>query len=238
MKDSPAASATLGQSMVTLKLSVFMLSAAIAGVGGALMTAQIGSANLDRFDIFLSLQLLMLCVVAGIGYVSGALMGGLLFGVVFVALQSTFDKLGTDYPDFEGTFEFLAQLTTVLPALLGVSIGRNPTGAVERILTDLGPLKRARSAIIGAIAVVAVAYLLARNEAISNWWLIVITGLVLAALNVVTKRLTAADRRRAVALPGTASADLPLELVGVARPFTVADREMLDAALGVPAGKE
>jgi ABC-type branched-subunit amino acid transport system permease subunit len=239
MKDSPAASATLGQSMVTLKLSVFMLSAAIAGVGGALMTAQIGSANLDRFDIFLSLQLLMLCVVAGIGYVSGALMGGLLFGVVFVALQSTFDKLGVDYPDFEGTFEFLAQLVTVLPALLGVSIGRNPTGAVERILTDLGPLKRARPAVVGAIAVVAVSYLLARNETISNWWLIVITIVVLAALNLVTRRVTATDRRAeaAAALPGEASADLPLELVGVARPFTVADREMLDAALGVPAEK-
>jgi branched-subunit amino acid ABC-type transport system permease component len=239
MKDSPAASATLGQSMVTLKLSVFMLSAAIAGVGGALMTAQIGSANLDRFDIFLSLSLLMLTVVAGIGYVSGALMGGLLFGVFFVALQSTFDKLGADHPDFEGTFEFLAQLTTVLPALLGVSIGRDPTGAVERILTDLGPLKRARPAVFGAIAVVAVAYLMARNDTISNWWLIVITGLVLVALNVVTKRVTAADRRRAAtaaaALPDAASADLPLELVGVARPFTVADREMLDAALGVPA---
>jgi branched-subunit amino acid ABC-type transport system permease component len=239
MKDSPAASATLGQSMVTLKLSVFMLSAAIAGVGGALMTAQIGSANLDRFDIFLSLSLLMLTVVAGIGYVSGALMGGLLFGVFFVALQSTFDKLGADHPDYEGTFEFLAQLTTVLPALLGVSIGRDPTGAVERILTDLGPLKRVRSAVIGAIGVVAVAYLMARNGTISNWWLIVVTGLVLLALNVVTKRVTAADRRRAetaaAALPDAASADLPLELVGVARPFTVADREMLDAALGVPA---
>jgi hypothetical protein len=34
-----------------------------------------------------------------------------------------------------------------------------------------------------------------------------------------------------------ARADLPLELVGVSRPYTVADREMLDAALGVPAGK-
>lgn len=241
MKDSPAASATLGQSMVTLKLSVFMLSAAIAGVGGALMVAQIGSANLDRFDIFLSLSLLMLTVVAGIGYVSGALLGGILFGVFFVALQATFDKLGTDHPDFEGTFEFLAQLTTVLPALLGVSIGRNPSGAVERILTDLGPLKRARAAIVGAIAVVAVAYLLARNDAISNWWLIVITGLVLVALNVVSKRIGAADRHAAErareALADEASADLPLELLGVARPYTVADREMLDAALGVPAGK-
>ena len=33
-----------------------MLSAAIAGVGGALMSAQLGSVNLDRFDIFLSLR--------------------------------------------------------------------------------------------------------------------------------------------------------------------------------------
>jgi hypothetical protein len=62
---------------------------------------------------------------------------------------------------------------------------------------------------------------------------------VLAALNLVTRRVTAADRRAeaAAALPDETSAELPLELVGVARPFTVADREMLDAALGVPAGE-
>ena len=197
MKDSPAASATLGQSMVTLKLSVFMLSAAIAGVGGALMTAQIGSANLDRFDIFLSLSLLMLTVVAGIGYVSGALMGGLLFGVLFVALQSTFDKLGADHPDFEGTFEFLAQLTTVLPALLGVSIGRNPTGAVERILTDLGAAEagavrggRRRRRGRGGLPAGPQRddqQLVAHRRSPAS---------CCSALNVVTKRLTAADRRR------------------------------------------
>src|ERR671910_556441 len=101
MKDSPAASATLGQSLVSLKLSVFMLSAAIAGVGGALMTSQLGSANLDRYDIFLSLSLLMLTVVGGIGYVSGALFGGILFGVFFVAMQATFAKLGADHTDLE-----------------------------------------------------------------------------------------------------------------------------------------
>jgi branched-chain amino acid transport system permease protein len=238
MKDSPAASATLGQSMVTLKLSVFMLSAAIAGVGGALMTAQIGSANIDRFDIFLSLSLLMLTVVGGIGYVSGALFGGILFGVFFIALQNTFDKLGTDYPDFDGAFEFLAQLTTVLPALLGVSIGRNPTGAVERILVDLGSLRRAKAVVVAGIATVGIAYVLARNETISNWWFVAITVLVMAQMAFAAKRLgPAGDEPVDAALGGAdaATADLPLELVGVARPYTVADREMLDAALDVPA---
>jgi branched-subunit amino acid ABC-type transport system permease component len=233
MKDSPAASATLGQSPVTLKLSVFMLSAAIAGVGGALMTAQIGSANLDRFDIFLSLSLLMLTVVGGIGYVSGALAGGLLFGVLFVAVQSTFDKLGADHPDASGLFDFLAHLATVLPALLGVSIGRNPTGAVERILTDSEPLRKAKPVVAGGLAVVAGAYLLARAGTISNWWLITICLAVGLALPAVARRLAPAA---VPAAPG-ADGDVPLELVGVARPYTAADREMLDAALGVRAGR-
>jgi ABC-type branched-subunit amino acid transport system permease subunit len=242
MKDSPAASATLGQSLVTLKLSVFMLSAAIAGVGGALMTAQIGSANLDRFDIFLSLSLLMLTVVGGIGYVSGALFGGIAAGVLFVALQNTFDKLGADHADLEGLFEFLANLTLVLPALMGVSIGRNPTGAVERILVDFGPLRRVKPVVVGGVAAVGVTYLLARNETISNWWLIVVTLVVIGAMPAAARRLApeayAGAAGAAGAPAGGASlapvpADLPLELVGVARPYSVADREMLDTALGV-----
>ncbi|MGH9235767.1 MAG: ABC transporter permease subunit [Acidimicrobiales bacterium] len=237
MKDSPAASATLGQSMVSLKLSVFMLSAAIAGVGGALMTAQIGSANIDRFDIFLSLSLLMLTVVGGIGYVSGALFGGLAAGVLFVTLQDTFDKLGADHSDLEGMFEFLANLTLVLPALMGVSIGRNPTGAVERIVVDFGPVRRVRPVLVGAIAAVGAGYLLARNGTISNWWFVVIVLAVIGAMPAAARKLApeayATPGSGARAAPaGGAGTDVPLELVGVSRPYTAADRDMLDAALG------
>jgi hypothetical protein len=237
MKDSPAASATLGQSLVSLKLSVFMLSAAIAGVGGALMTAQIGSANIDRFDIFLSLSLLMLTVVGGIGYVSGALFGGLAAGVLFVTMQNTFDKLGADHSDLEGLFEFLANLTLVLPALMGVSIGRNPTGAVERIVVDFGPVRRVRPVLVGAIAAVAAGYLLARNGTISNWWFVVIVLAVIAAMpaaaRVLAPEVYASPAAGPAAPGGGARADVPLELVGVSRPYTAADREMLDAALGL-----
>ncbi len=41
------------------------------------------------------MTMLMLLVVAGAGYVSGGLTAGLLYGAVFVALESVFDKLGT-----------------------------------------------------------------------------------------------------------------------------------------------
>jgi branched-chain amino acid transport system permease protein len=235
LKDSPAASATLGQSPVALKLSVFMLSAAIAGVGGALMTSQLGSANLDRYDIFLSLSLLVLTVVGGIGYVSGALFGGILFGVAFVALQNTFDKLGVDYPDAEGFFDFLARFTTVLPALMGVSIGRNPTGAVEQIVVEFGALRRAKPVVVAGCAAVAVGYLLARNDSISNWWFVVLVGLVIVAMPLAAKRLVPPQAPVAAA-SADGSDDVPLELVGVTRPFQPADRDMLDRELGLPVG--
>ena len=236
MRDSPAASATLGQSPVSLKLSVFMLSAAIAGVGGALMTAQIGSAPLDRYDIFLSLSLLMLTVVGGIGYVSGALAGGLLFGVLFVAVQNTFDKLGAEVHGFEGLFDFLAHLATVAPALLGVSMGRDPTGAVERILTEVEPVRRARPVVAGGLAAVAVAYVLARSGAISNWWLIVICLAVALAMPLLAKRLVPAEAVAGAAASDGDGAAVPPELIGVTRPFVPGDRTRLDAALGLPAG--
>ena len=102
MKDSPAASATLGQSLVKLKLSVFMLSAAIAGLGGILMATALGSVTSDNFIIFLSLALLMLTVVFGIGYVSGALFGGLLAGVGFGIVVATFNNLAQHHADLHG----------------------------------------------------------------------------------------------------------------------------------------
>ncbi len=92
MKDSPAAAATLGQNLVKLKLSVFMLSAAIAGLGGILLSAAFGSVNATTYIIFVSLALVMLTVVGGIGSVAGALMGGILAGTAFTALTSTFTE--------------------------------------------------------------------------------------------------------------------------------------------------
>jgi branched-chain amino acid transport system permease protein len=223
LKDSPAACATLGMNVVTLKLSVFMLSAAIAGLGGALMSSQLGSVNLDRFDIFLSLGLLMLTVVGGIGYVSGALFGGVLLGVGFVAIQDTFTKLGVDHATLNSVFAFLATLVTVLPAIIGVSLGRNPSGAVHQIVGDYGSLRSAKVVVVGAVVVEAVLYGLAYNDTISGWWFVLATALVLGVLGAVAR-----TRR-----PAAAGPDTPDELVGIDRPFTEDDRATLDRELGL-----
>jgi branched-chain amino acid transport system permease protein len=232
LKDSPAAASTLGMNVLRLKLSVFMLSAAIAGVGGALMSAQLGAVNLDRFDIFLSLTLLMLTVVGGIGYVSGGLLGGLLAGVGFAAISNTFTKLGVDHATLHGLFDWLARFTLVLPALIGVSMGRNPSGAVSQVTATFRPLLRARRVVIPALVVEAVAYALAYDKTISNWWFVGITAIVVVVLPVVARALVPSAYAEPEAVAPAEDVTKP-ELVGVDRAFTPADRVRLDAALSL-----
>ena len=230
LSDSPVGSAALGMSVIRLKLSVFMLSAAIAGVGGALMSAQLGSVNLDRFNIFLSLSLLMLTVVCGIGYVSGALFGGLLAAVAFTALQSTFTKLGSDQASMEGLYHFLASFTLVLPALIGVSMGRNPTGVIDDLVTRWRHLRDTKPALAAGLGIEAAAYILTRAGAISNWWFVAVTAGLIVLLPTLATVLV---RQAAATVLATGSDLVPLELIGIDRPFSEDDRTAFDHAIGL-----
>src|SRR3546814_8015466 len=80
MRDSPAACATLGLDLTRLKLAVFSLSAAMAGVGGALYAGTLGSVSPERFSLFESLPLLLLPVVGGISTAAGAGFTGIVPG--------------------------------------------------------------------------------------------------------------------------------------------------------------
>jgi ABC-type branched-subunit amino acid transport system permease subunit len=117
MKTSPAACTTLGLSLTTTKLEAFALSAAIAGLGGALYGGQVVSVSPDRFQFFQSLPVVLLAVVGGIGAVGGALFGGITFALSFFII-----------PEIIPSLEDLLLLT---PGLAGISLGRNPNGAVN-----------------------------------------------------------------------------------------------------------
>jgi branched-chain amino acid transport system permease protein len=82
----------------------------------------------------------------------------------------------------------------------------------------------------GLLAEAAV-YLLAYQDVISNWWFIVLTAAVIGALPAAAKVLVPEE----YGLPSRAAAEdeVPLELVGVDRPYTEADRELLDRELGL-----
>ena len=181
MKDSPAAAATLGQNLIKLKLSVFMISAAIAGLGGILLSSASVSVNADTFIIFISLALVMLTVVGGIGNVSGALMGGILAGTAFQALTSTFSNLSTDAGG-GGFWSVMANLSLVAPTLVGVSLGRNPSGAVPDIIRRYKPLWHAKGVLLLGIMAELVAYLLVLTKVMGNWWLVLATAAIAVTL--------------------------------------------------------
>ncbi|MFM8304651.1 MAG: ABC transporter permease [Actinomycetota bacterium] len=127
LRDSPAASATLGVNLFGTKLVVFALSAAIAGFAGALNGAYLGSASTPDFAMLNGLPILLLAVVGGVSIVSGVVFGAF-------ALQS-FAWLVELFParSFPTLNDLLVYWQRIGPGLAGIGIGRSPDGAVVEI---------------------------------------------------------------------------------------------------------
>ena len=232
MKDSPAASAMLGQSLIKLKLSVFVLSAAIAGLGGILMSSAMGSVSGESFTIIVSLSLLMLTVVAGIGYVSGAFFGGVMAGVGFSVIMVSFNNLAKAQPELEGLYLLLGNLAAVSPALIGLGVGHNPSGSVHQVVEGYRKLAGAKPVLIGGGAVVALTYLLALVGVLDNWWFASITIATVFLLPVIGEMVMP----RAVLGADEAARRRPLdpERIGVDEPYGDDVIARVDRELGLP----
>ena len=113
VNDSPGACLTLGVDMTASKLAVFTLSAAIAGLGGALYGGAQGAVAPNDFEFVLSLTLLLLAVVWGIRTTAG-----MLFAGVTLALQPVFSSHITHPRD----------AFSLLVGLAAVGVARNPEG--------------------------------------------------------------------------------------------------------------
>jgi branched-chain amino acid transport system permease protein len=128
MKDSPAACATLGLNLTFTKLAVFAISSALAGVAGCFYGALRGQVGSNDFEMLNSLVVLMLVTVSGINTVTGALAGGLTFGM--------FPKIQTALPSAIGrNFSYLGA------GLGGIGVARNPDGWTSE-LSPIGTLVR------------------------------------------------------------------------------------------------
>jgi branched-chain amino acid transport system permease protein len=127
MRDSPAACATLGLDVRRTKLVVFMISAAIAGFGGALIGGLRGTVGTIDFAPLNNLPLFLLALVGGVTTVSGALIGGALFALLPV-IQSR-------APDFAG-------LVFLGIGITAVSLGRQPNGLAGMIAQRAGEVRK------------------------------------------------------------------------------------------------
>jgi branched-chain amino acid transport system permease protein len=81
VNDSPSACVTLGIGMTGTKLAVFTLSAAVAGLGGALYGGAQGAVAPNDFSFIVSLTLLLLAVAWGVRTIGGMLVAGVLYAL-------------------------------------------------------------------------------------------------------------------------------------------------------------
>jgi branched-chain amino acid transport system permease protein len=82
MREDESVAEAMGVNIVTAKLSAFVVGAVLASFGGALFGSQIGSVFPHTFDIVVSITILVIIIVGGMGSVPGVTLGALVLIVL------------------------------------------------------------------------------------------------------------------------------------------------------------
>lgn len=225
LRDSEAACATFGMSLVGTRVAVFAISAGLAGLGGALFGMQRSSVNPQDFQFAAGLPLFMLVAVGGAGFVSAGLFTGVsLYGVfpVTTALASWYTKY---------------QNITV--GLVGIGIGREPSGAAPQFRDGFRPLIENATVLTSTLAALGIWCILRLADVFGNWPLVIglivifVAGTVVA--DVLDRRARAGERKaEEVAAAEAAEPDgTPLEWLGLTAPWTPERLAEVDEALAL-----
>ncbi|WP_232678215.1 ABC transporter permease [Nocardioides sp. R-C-SC26] len=125
LRDSPAACGTLGLDARWFRVGLFGISAAVAGLAGALFAGLRGTIGAADFQYFNSLPLLLLAVVFGVTSVTGAALGGI--GLMLLPVLQAEEVAGVS----------LGGLMFVIIGFGAVFAGRDPNG-LANLLFKIG----------------------------------------------------------------------------------------------------
>ncbi|MEX0954905.1 MAG: branched-chain amino acid ABC transporter permease [Rhizobiaceae bacterium] len=92
VRDSEVSARAMGVNVAKTKAISFGISAGITGLGGALMGHFAGIFNNETFNIIISIQLLLMIVIGGLGSIHGA-----FFGAIIVAILPQAIAISRDY---------------------------------------------------------------------------------------------------------------------------------------------
>jgi branched-chain amino acid transport system permease protein len=94
VRDSEISAQAMGVDVARTKTMAFGLSCAIAGLGGALMGLFAGAFNNETFNFLIAIQLVMMIVVGGLGFIHGAFLGAVVIAFLPQALSIATDAMG------------------------------------------------------------------------------------------------------------------------------------------------
>jgi branched-chain amino acid transport system permease protein len=217
MSDSERAAASLGIDLRRHTLAAFALSAAIAGVGGAVYGMAVQSTPPDPFSFFSGLPLLLFMVVIGVDSLAAAALAGLFLGAPLVPNL---------FPGFE-------QLTSLTVGVLAIVVGRHPHGIADTVRARIAEVRRSPVVLGGAIATCLAAWALCVADVLSQAAWLLITLAVISPLTVAVARRV---QGRGAEADEDAGLSQPPELLGLTGPIGRPDVAILDRVLGLPRG--
>ncbi|HEV3232712.1 MAG TPA: branched-chain amino acid ABC transporter permease [Candidatus Dormibacteraeota bacterium] len=148
IRDSEVAAATMGVDLTRYKLLAFGLSAAVAGIGGAIYPLVQGSVTQSPFNFFYSLQVAAIAVLMGIRFIPAATLGGIFIAFtppLLPRLQDLASNVLHQPIEIKGLWFQL-----VLGTLLVVQIILYPDGvwgdAAHRVMALINPPQTRRGA--------------------------------------------------------------------------------------------
>jgi branched-chain amino acid transport system permease protein len=94
VRDSEVSAQAMGVDIARTKTMAFGLSCAFVGLGGALMGLFAGAFNNETFNFLLAIQLLLMIVIGGLGFIHGAFLGAIVVAFLPQLLSILTDTLG------------------------------------------------------------------------------------------------------------------------------------------------
>lgn len=141
VRDSEAAAYSLGIEVNRVKVGAFGLSAGVTGLAGALMAHHIGYLTPDAFTLLLSLDLVLMVVIGGLGSLRGAILGAVLISMLPNGVSLLKDLLPAQMARASGLEIFVAGLVLALFVLFE-PMGLNGRWLKIRALLETFPLYR------------------------------------------------------------------------------------------------
>ena len=229
LRDSEAAFAMLGGNLLVSRVIVFAISAGIAGLGGAVYAMQEQSITSGYFSFQAGLAIFLIAIVAGASYVGA----GLFTGTALIGPINALIAVAASLQNF----------TAVLPGLTGIGLGRSPSGVIPLFRKDWAALGRRLALLAGLLAVIVVLWVL-RLEGVVNGWVLFWGSAVvaLAAQNYAKAREATSTSTTSTSTTTTSTtttitaarpetAEVPVEWLGLRRPWRSEDEEELDRAI-------